>query len=79
MAAPVGGILWGFGALAVRLAYQFIVAKVGHKRFDALDRPLYLDRQVQGEATTGEYANSDEVREDVQDGLVTVDHKGKFF
>lgn len=78
VAAPVGGILWGLGALVVRLAYQFITAKLAHKRFDALDRPSYLDRQG-ASGTRGEYADSDEVHENVQDGLVTVDHKGKFF
>jgi Na+/proline symporter len=76
VAAPVGGLLWGFGALGLRLAFQFIMAKVSGRRFDALDRPLYLDRQVEGQ---GEYANSDEIHEDPQAGLVTVDHKGKFF
>ena len=40
VAAPVGGILWGFAALAARLAFQFIKAKVRHERFDALDRPV---------------------------------------
>ncbi|CAM1501664.1 Fc.00g036480.m01.CDS01 [Cosmosporella sp. VM-42] len=40
VAAPVGSILWGFGALIVRLAFQWIVAKKQGRRFDALDRPL---------------------------------------
>lgn len=39
VAAPFGGILWGFGALAVRLAFQYIKSKVRHERFDGLDRP----------------------------------------
>ena len=76
VAAPVGGLLWGFGALALRLSFQFIHAKVKGHRFDALDRPEYLDRQVEG---APEYAESHEVYEDPQAGLVTVDHKGKFF
>jgi hypothetical protein len=78
VAAPVGGVLWGFGALAIRLLYQFSLAKYKGTRFDALDRPAYLDDadRVDGE---GEYAGSDEIHEDAQDGLVTVDHKGKFF
>ncbi|KAI1865231.1 hypothetical protein JX265_008278 [Neoarthrinium moseri] len=39
VAAPVGGILWGFGALALRLGFQFARAKMTGQRFDALDRP----------------------------------------
>ncbi|KAJ3466880.1 hypothetical protein MRS44_004444 [Fusarium solani] len=40
VAAPVGGILWGVGALVLRLSVQFVMAKVQGRRFDALDRPL---------------------------------------
>ncbi|KAJ4132779.1 hypothetical protein NW754_015592 [Fusarium falciforme] len=40
VAAPVGGILWGVGALTLRLSVQFVMAKVRGHRFDALDRPL---------------------------------------
>jgi Na+/proline symporter len=42
VAAPVGGILWGFGALGLRLAIQYVRARATGKRFDALDRPVYL-------------------------------------
>ena len=42
VAAPVGGLLWGFGTLAVRLTIQYVLAKVNGTRFDALDRPAYL-------------------------------------
>ena len=76
VAAPVGGLLWGAGALVVRLSYQWVHAKVKGHRFEALDRPAYLDRHIEG---APEYADSNEVHEDVQAGLVTVDHKGKFF
>jgi Na+/proline symporter len=76
VAAPFGGLLWGFAALGARLAYRYIEAKVKGHRFDALDRPAYLDHHVQG---TSEYAASDEIHSDPQAGLVTVDHKGKFF
>jgi hypothetical protein len=34
VAAPIGGLLWGFGALAVRLTWQFCDAKVKGHRFD---------------------------------------------
>lgn len=76
VAAPFGGLLWGFGALSARLAYQFVSAKIKGVRFEALDRPEYLDHRVEG---SPEYAVSDEIHNDPQEGLVTVDHKGKFF
>jgi Na+/proline symporter len=76
VAAPVGGLLWGFGALVLRLSFQFVFAKITGRRFDALDRPAYLDRRVMG---APEYADSDEIHSDTRAGLVTVDHKGKFF
>lgn len=76
VAAPVGGLLWGVGALIVRLTYQYINARVKGIRFDALDRPAYLEQRVEGE---NEYAVSSEIHSDTADGLVTVDHKGKFF
>jgi Na+/proline symporter len=76
VSAPIGGLLWGFGALAVRLSYQFFDAKIKGHRFDALDRPAYLDNHIE---EAPEYAASDEIHSDPQDGVVTVDHKGKFF
>jgi hypothetical protein len=75
VAAPVGGLLWGFGALGVRLAYQFIAARITGRRFDALDRPAHSDTLIH---TEPEYAGN-EAREDAEDGIVTVDHKGRFF
>ncbi|KLP00206.1 uncharacterized protein FFB20_06058 [Fusarium fujikuroi] len=42
VAAPVGSILWGCGALALRLSYQYMSAKIRGHRFDALDRPVDL-------------------------------------
>ncbi|KAK3695513.1 hypothetical protein B0T22DRAFT_438500 [Podospora appendiculata] len=54
VAAPFGGLLWGFGALAVRLSVQFVMAKVKGHRFDALDRPAYFPGEtgspLEGEA-----------------------------
>ncbi|KAG5998258.1 hypothetical protein E4U43_002461 [Claviceps pusilla] len=40
VAAPVGGILWGFCALALRLSFRYVQATMRHERFDALDRPI---------------------------------------
>ncbi|KAH6677657.1 hypothetical protein B0J14DRAFT_347981 [Halenospora varia] len=76
VAAPVGGLLWGLGAFIVRVSFQWVWSKVKGTHFDALDRPVYLDRRVEG---MPEYAGSDEIRSDATDGIVTVDHKGKFF
>jgi Na+/proline symporter len=74
--APFGGLLWGFGALALRLTIQYLYAKFKGHRFDALDRPAYLERPH----TDGpEYAESEEVHVDIHAGTVTSDHKGKFF
>ncbi|KAL7917735.1 hypothetical protein ACQKWADRAFT_317109 [Trichoderma austrokoningii] len=39
VAAPVGGIIWGFIALALRLSVQFVRAKSRGERFAAIDRP----------------------------------------
>ncbi|KAF5235069.1 hypothetical protein FAUST_7337 [Fusarium austroamericanum] len=42
VAAPVGSLLWGCGAMVVRITFQYVHAKVRGHRFDALDRPLDL-------------------------------------
>jgi len=76
VAAPFGGLLWGFGALALRLTYQFIDAKIKGHRFDALDRPSIL---VQPGTEGPEYATSDDIYVDSQQGITTVSHTGKFF
>ncbi|POR32903.1 Urea transporter [Tolypocladium paradoxum] len=65
VAAPVGGIVWGFGALALRLTFQFIKAKVRHERFDALDRPVAV-RSAFGDS-------------DVPQAVVATSKAGKFF
>lgn len=38
VAAPIGGLLWGFGAFALRVSVQWILAKVRGHHFDAFDR-----------------------------------------
>ncbi|KAM0260926.1 hypothetical protein ACHAQJ_002546 [Trichoderma viride] len=50
VAAPVGGIIWGFIALALRLSVQFTLAKVRGERFDALDRPMVDDEAEEDDA-----------------------------
>jgi Na+/proline symporter len=39
VAAPIGGFLWAFGALGLRLAFQYVLSKTHGRRFDAFDRP----------------------------------------
>lgn len=52
VAAPVGGLIWGFIALACRVGFQFAKASITDGRFDALDRsrdrvrPLSSDGEV---------------------------------
>jgi hypothetical protein len=80
VAAPVGGLLWGFAALAVRLTIQFAIAKIKGHRFEALDKPV----STPGPAFYTGNPEREEVVEDevavVSDGgLYTTEHKGKFF
>lgn len=49
VAAPFGGLLWGFGACGLRLATLYVLARVRGHRFDALDRPIPNVRHVEGE------------------------------
>lgn len=56
VAAPVGGLLWGFGACGLRLAALYILSRVRGHQFDALDRPIprvdYGNRAQDGEPET---------------------------
>lgn len=80
MAAPVGGLLWGFGALALRLTIQYAIAKIKGHRFEALDKPVSTPGPAlyTGHPSHGEIVE-DEVAEVHDGGLYTVEHKGKFF
>lgn len=52
VAAPVGGLLWGFGALGLRLTFQYIRAKRTRQPFDALSRPFPEPAaQIEGDET----------------------------
>lgn len=78
VAAPVGGLLWGFGALGLRLAFQYVHARVKGHRFDALDRPA-------GPPPPPEYytgAVGETVVEEEREQVVSYETstvKGKFF
>ncbi|KAL8969457.1 MAG: hypothetical protein Q9197_004335 [Variospora fuerteventurae] len=62
VAAPVGGILWGFGAFALRVGLQWAVARARGQRFDAFDRPPTGSSQGIGSV---ERASADADREPV--------------
>lgn len=64
VAAPVGGLLWGFGAFALRVAFQWVRAKVRGETFDAFDRPV---GPPPDELATGDEDYSDDVHEVVAD------------
>ena len=80
MAAPIGGLLWGFGALAVRLTVQYAIARIKGHRFEALDKPV----STPGPTFYTGNPDHEEILEDevnvVSDGgLYTTEPKGKFF
>lgn len=49
VAAPVGGLLFGFAACALRIGFHYMWAKKTGARFDALDRPVLEDADSVGE------------------------------
>jgi len=86
VAAPVGGLLWGAGALGLRLGIRYVVARVKGERFDALDRPVYLADGDAAAAAAGSYQNhrdndDDETARALAEnvGLVGSKGTGKFF
>lgn len=81
VAAPVGGLLWGFGAFAFRVGFQWIQAKRKGHRFDAFDRPL--PRQPPPYASgVGSFDEEHEGREEPEERVAPISvspQKGKFF
>jgi hypothetical protein len=71
VAAPVGGLLWAFGACGLRIAFLFVMAKIRGHRFTALDRPV--PRHVTRPGVFDEHENEAVLEHN------TVDTKGKFF
>ncbi|KAJ4298477.1 hypothetical protein N0V88_003507 [Collariella sp. IMI 366227] len=53
VAAPVGGLLWGFGALGLRLGIQYVRAKAKGERFNGLDRPVAVGEPQLVDAEAG--------------------------
>ncbi|KAI8632655.1 hypothetical protein F5Y19DRAFT_418391 [Xylariaceae sp. FL1651] len=71
VAAPVGGVIWGFLALGSRLAFQFAQSKIRGTRFDALDRP------VPARVVSEEHDDFNLV--ETQDEVASAKSTGKFF
>ncbi len=67
--APIGGVIWGFIALAGRLGFQYLQSKIYGSRFDALDRPISAG------VMSEEHLNPAEI----QDEIVSTKSAGKFF
>ncbi|KAF1965096.1 hypothetical protein BU23DRAFT_490696 [Bimuria novae-zelandiae CBS 107.79] len=72
VAAPFGGLLWGFGACGLRLATLYVIARVRGHRFDALDKPI---PSVREQADTYEEREAERVLERPGDKAIY----GKFF
>jgi hypothetical protein len=71
VAAPVGGLLWGFGACGLRIATLYIIARVKGRRFDALDKPIPSNSSVE------RYEENDHER--VLEPTDDMKKSGKFF
>lgn len=71
VAAPVGGLLWAFGACGLRIGFLWVRARVQGRRFDAFDRPIPqpIDRP-------GAFDDHDAV---IENSSVQAGHKGTFF
>lgn len=72
VAAPFGGLLWAFGACALRISAIWVWAKVKGHRFDAFDRPV--PRQM---AHTGAFDAEDHAT--VLEHNVETGKSGNFF
>ena len=74
VAAPIGGLLWGFGAFALRIGFHWILAKLKGRRFNALDKPPQRDFSSFGRREP----SLDDDRHNVDDNSRPTT-KGKFF
>lgn len=76
VAAPFGGLLWGFGACGLRLATLYIVSRVRGHRFDALDKPIPVPAsRTHDSGDTSEDREVDRVLDRPDDKVIY----GKFF
>lgn len=82
VAAPVGGLLWGFAAFALRLAVQYVQARRRGHRFDALDRPASSappPEYYPGGVGGGGAGSGDDDRSELASESGVIDKPGKFF
>lgn len=81
VAAPIGGLLWGFGACALRLGYLWIQSKRKGVRFDAFDRPAPPSTMTPAtEEVIGDRVGlSDDDREDSEAAYHVETQKGRFY
>ncbi|KAL2269431.1 hypothetical protein VTJ83DRAFT_1615 [Remersonia thermophila] len=80
VAAPVGGLLWGFAALGLRLGIRYVQARRRGERFDALDRPEA--HHVEQPLGPRRHADAEAAGEDAESGSDTPGISkitGKFF
>lgn len=84
VAAPVGGLLWGGGAFAFRVGFQWIQAKRQGLRFDAFDHPPSTQPPpyTSGAASPDEENEGREELEEPEERVAPISvspQKGKFF
>lgn len=66
VAAPIGGLLWGGGAFALRVGFQWIQAKRKGHIFDAFDRPPLTQPPLHASGA-GSFDEGDEGREEPEE------------
>jgi hypothetical protein len=79
VAAPVGGILWGFGALGLRLGVQYVRARAKGQRFDGLDRPDVFVGDQLSDPEVGRDSGAGEDTECSSEAPGIAKSTGKFF
>ncbi|KAK4102726.1 hypothetical protein N658DRAFT_422475, partial [Parathielavia hyrcaniae] len=79
VAAPVGGLLWGFGALGLRLGIQYLIARSKGRRFDALDRPMEVGTPQFVDSEVGRRSGLGDDSESSSDAPGLAKSTGKFF
>ncbi|KAI5917535.1 hypothetical protein F4810DRAFT_704846 [Camillea tinctor] len=77
VAAPVGGLIWGFIALGLRLAFQYTRSKLNRTRFDGLDPPTAAPSPEEYNPSRAEAES--ESRDEVTTTTTTTKITGKFF
>ena len=81
VAASIGGLLWGFGACALRIGWLWIQAKRKGVRFDAFDRPTapYPPSGSESERISADEARERVERQEREDSFHVETQKGRFY